>query len=189
MNTETSPCGKVPPSASPIGATKEENLRILGMFLVAGTINACGAMNEKKDGSRPNYDALEAEASARFEEWKIVEPASYRYIVRHNCFCGNPQLKVTVTGGEIVMVERQNPRTKAVEWEEAGEETAGKAESIPLLFAKIHAWAAERPDQLTASFDETLHYPKEFRVDFRESYADDEEVVFVDSFEVLTPKN
>lgn len=134
----------------------------LFLFLLAACIT--------REGAQSPTTAQNALATAQ-QQWQAQQIGSYRYGLAVSCFCPEElrqPVVITVTAGEtnaIVTTAGGAPVTAAF---------FDQYNTVDKLFALIQQAIAEGADEVAVTYDPTLGYPTEIKLDGSTQIADDE---------------
>ena len=132
------------------------------LFLLAACI--------RPDGAQPPT-AAQTDLQAAQQRWEAQQIVSYSYTLAVSCFCPEDirqPVVVTVTDGEmasIVKADGGNP---------AAAEFFAEYNTVEKLFTLIQKAINEGADEVTVTYDSTLGYPTDIKVDTSFQAADEE---------------
>jgi len=142
------------------------------LFLLAACITREGAQSPP---------TAQTALQAAQQQWAAQQIASYRFGLAVSCFCPEElrqPVVITVTGGEtseMVTAEGGEPVTN---------EFFAQYDTVEKLFALIQQAIDEGADEVTVTYEPTLGYPMEIKLDGSTQIADDERFLTISDLQV-----
>jgi hypothetical protein len=132
------------------------------------------------DGSA---DGTPAEVRRQAAAWAAARPAAYDYHYRVDCFCigGGRWYRVSVRDGRVAAAALLDPDASGGKGPPLA---SGAVPTVDSLFAIVRRAYASGADSVAVEFDDTAHYPRRIRIDWRRGAVDDEVAYAVDSLAV-----
>lgn len=125
--------------------------------------------------------AAQTALQAAQQQWQAQQIVSYSYGLSVSCFCLDDALQpvvITVTDGETTaIVKAEDGAPAAAEFFEA-------YNTVEKLFALIQQAIDEGAAEITVTYDPTLGYPTEIKLDGNTQIADDERFLTMSDLQV-----
>ena len=142
------------------------------LFLLAACI--------RPEGAQPPTAAQTALQAAQ-QQWQAQQIASYSYNLSVSCFCVEDvrqPVVITVTDGETTSI------VKAEDGAPAAAEFFEEYNTVEKLFALIQKAIDEQAAEITVTYDPTLGYPTDIKLDGSTQIADDERFLTMSDLQV-----
>lgn len=121
----------------------------------------------------PRADGLpQSELGAHRRKWSARGISSYRYTVRHVCFCAHPVTRattVTVHDGVVRSAVYADDGTTV------DAETLRSVAGVDQLFRIVQDALDHDADEVAVTYDPVYGYPRTIRIDYRKTAMDDEQ--------------
>lgn len=143
------------------------------LFLLAACI--------RPEGAQPPTAAQTALQTAQ-QQWQAQQIVSYRYGLSVSCFCvedvRQPVVITVTNGATTAIVKAEGGAPAAAEFFEA-------YNTVEKLFALIQQAIDEGAAEVTVTYDPTLGYPTDIKLDGSTQIADDERFLTMRDLEVV----